>query len=353
MTIKSKVRDLKWDFVKGLLIIFVIWGHCCSYISGDSYEKNFLTTYIRLFQMPLFIFISGFFQTKVHSLPELIKKMKKLIIHIGVPFGVWMLISYLAKQINIIAVGGTINFDIVDVIRASSALWYLGCLGICASLFLVISYVFKRSSQYVLGLSIVLLMLIPTSIFQVQFMWPFYLLGHLAHNSLEMCKNLQKDKKKSDVIVLILSLIVGFSGYMFPTKYTFYNIGNYFIMDAFLESVIFILLRFALYWMTSMVVLYWMIRLYNCVKDRNVTKVICSIGQKTLFLYVSHVTILLYTLKPIIQTITDGKGVLPNNDFARYYILATLLTCIVMIILLILEKYLTKNRITSLIFCGK
>jgi len=29
-------RDNKWDFIKGMLIVFVVWGHLCSYISNSS-----------------------------------------------------------------------------------------------------------------------------------------------------------------------------------------------------------------------------------------------------------------------------------------------------------------------------
>ena len=74
-----------FDFVKGCLILFVIWGHMCMYLSGADYEKNFLTMYIRLFQMPLFIFISGFFQKSIYSLSHLVQKIEKTIRHIGLP----------------------------------------------------------------------------------------------------------------------------------------------------------------------------------------------------------------------------------------------------------------------------
>lgn len=54
-------RKPEWDFVKGILIIFVVWGHVCSYVSG-IYDKNLLTAVIRLYQMPMFILVSGYFQ---------------------------------------------------------------------------------------------------------------------------------------------------------------------------------------------------------------------------------------------------------------------------------------------------
>ena len=54
MSLNKTVRKPEWDFVKGILIIFVVWGHICSYISGE-YDKNILTAVIRLYQMPMFI----------------------------------------------------------------------------------------------------------------------------------------------------------------------------------------------------------------------------------------------------------------------------------------------------------
>lgn len=75
MNTKKRIDD--FDFIKGVLIIFVIWGHCCMCLSGPDYEKNALTTYIRLFQMPLFIFISGYFQKSISTVSEGFLYLKK------------------------------------------------------------------------------------------------------------------------------------------------------------------------------------------------------------------------------------------------------------------------------------
>lgn len=73
-------RKCNYDFIKGVLIILVVWGHCCSYLSGSNYEKNLLTSYIRLFQMPLFIFMSGYFVKSVYKIDELYDRVKKIFI---------------------------------------------------------------------------------------------------------------------------------------------------------------------------------------------------------------------------------------------------------------------------------
>lgn len=82
-------RLYDFDFIKGVLILFVIWGHCCMYLSGNEYEKNIIITYVRLFQMPLFILISGYFQKPVEGLKSLSSKIKTSFKCICVPLISW------------------------------------------------------------------------------------------------------------------------------------------------------------------------------------------------------------------------------------------------------------------------
>lgn len=55
-------RDYFYDFVKGLLIIFVVLGHSIQLLTDTGgWSDNFLFQIIYTFHMPLFIFISGYF----------------------------------------------------------------------------------------------------------------------------------------------------------------------------------------------------------------------------------------------------------------------------------------------------
>ncbi len=67
----GRIKEL--DFLKGILILCVMYGHICSYITPPSLSGEAVyapTVFMRLFQMPLFVMISGYFGKKVSDIKE-------------------------------------------------------------------------------------------------------------------------------------------------------------------------------------------------------------------------------------------------------------------------------------------
>lgn len=54
-------RDIRFDVLKGLLIILVVLGHSINIEYLDASWDNALFHFIYSFHMPLFVFLSGFF----------------------------------------------------------------------------------------------------------------------------------------------------------------------------------------------------------------------------------------------------------------------------------------------------
>jgi len=77
-----KARQLAPDFIKGLAIILMVYGHLTMVGSWANWQNN-ATSWIYTFHMPLFLMISGIFFS-VGSDPS--GKMKKLLLRIGVPY---------------------------------------------------------------------------------------------------------------------------------------------------------------------------------------------------------------------------------------------------------------------------
>lgn len=57
----KKRRICKWDNIKGILILLVVFGHFASCIKDESAWFGTLYYYVYIFHMPLFIFLSGMF----------------------------------------------------------------------------------------------------------------------------------------------------------------------------------------------------------------------------------------------------------------------------------------------------
>lgn len=71
------VRDPYLDIVKGMLILFVVFGHMLE--SGYGAMGNTLYHFIYSFHMPLFIFISGYLTKSVQSPKDFFLRNNKLL----------------------------------------------------------------------------------------------------------------------------------------------------------------------------------------------------------------------------------------------------------------------------------
>ena len=78
-------RDAKLDYMKGVLILLVVYGHCMYWLSNDYTHRwnMYIPQFIYTFHMPLFVFLCGyFFSLKRHKpfFETIIDKFKRLII---------------------------------------------------------------------------------------------------------------------------------------------------------------------------------------------------------------------------------------------------------------------------------
>ena len=74
------MRNYKFDNIKGILILLVVFAHFIEGISSTEYVYKF----IYIFHMPLFIFVSGYFGKF---------DKKKLILHLVYPYIVFQLLD--------------------------------------------------------------------------------------------------------------------------------------------------------------------------------------------------------------------------------------------------------------------
>lgn len=59
-------RDLRFDTLKGFLILSVVFGHFFLYDATHEGLSEVMVNFFYSFHMPLFVFVSGFF-TKTHG----------------------------------------------------------------------------------------------------------------------------------------------------------------------------------------------------------------------------------------------------------------------------------------------
>lgn len=82
--VETGKREESLDYIKGVLIFFVVYGHCL-YWMADGIQKpyTFMAKYVYSFHMPLFIFLSGYFfssKKRGNIIANTIGRFKRLIV---------------------------------------------------------------------------------------------------------------------------------------------------------------------------------------------------------------------------------------------------------------------------------
>lgn len=356
-----KARIDYFDFLKGSLICLVVWGHICSYVSGLDYEYNEVTRYVRLFQMPLFILVSGFFSKDIIVFSDLISKLVKDVKHIGLPLLTWCLLAFIVHSIMM----HSYELPSKHFMSFLSAYWFFPCLLCCSFVWHTLSYIKNKNNA--LGISLIILSIISIlfipDYFYTSFLWIFYLLGVLTKNAYQYIHNWSNrgGYYAVDKIVarLLLYLFVIYTGYRFETRMTFYNQTNNILNDGvslshLFNGVLFVIKRYAVYISASLVALdaFWM--LYKLIRKRcfSFYSHLLAVGKETLFIYVFHILILFFVVNPIIKKTTSNMGILTDYPFLRYYIVSTIICAAVIIVSMYLATKIKDKKYLSFILSG-
>lgn len=203
MNISQNLRTPKWDFLKGLCLLMVLFGH---FIQPAIRESNALKTMFFLlytFHMPIFCGISGYLFTK--SKTPLIKKMKQ--------YGFYLFMGQLGYSLICLAFGADIIYY--------SLLWYLIALSLWVSitppLMKVLSH-FKGNLSIFLAVSLILGLLVgvlPTegmNILSPRLItyYPYFVLGMVLSQPgrIDQLKNLSPLAKGTAFALLLLALTI-------------------------------------------------------------------------------------------------------------------------------------------------
>jgi len=189
------------DYLKGIAIFLVVWGHCIQY--SDTYynfSDNKIFLFIYSFHMPLFMGISGYlfaFSSKRKNVIEMAKtKFEQLVL----PLIFWgLILSPLVFHKEIFSHQGTsqvlhlIKFYLIGI---PNILWFLWVLFAISTIFSLIADKFNDKIVYHI-LAFLVLLIFPDvyGFIFMKFMYPFFLLGYYYN-----LKPIQSEKLKSAIL---------------------------------------------------------------------------------------------------------------------------------------------------------
>lgn len=350
-------RIKEWDFIKGILIICVIYGHISSYLTAPSVTDTTYspTVFIRLFQMPLFVLVSGMFSKVASDFKNFITIWRKYLKRLLIPFIVWCIVLIFLKSLAIGETANNFNSLIRIIAESCGILWFIPMLIISHFVFTTYTLLFGPKAGSSVGVIILMSafilvsLIVPRDFCNFLFLFPFYCIGRLMKN---IDYNSLTSKNWGGRFLLSAIILIAVS-FLFPADLTFYHLSNSVLISGFSFSLIlFVFIRYICYSVVTLSALYILLVLFNKVSVR-LSDVFSAIGkERTLFLYLSHISFLYYTLRVLIIENDSTMSVILGNQFVRYYLVSILGTIIVVILLNFLFKILNKNKIFRLLFIG-
>ena len=341
---KVQPRDKKMDFIKGLLMISVLLGHfITAYTDGANVDSLWIHTFVRTFDMPLFMLISGLFLRRTIDKYSWWKNIINKISAIGIPLVLWQTVFFAMKK-GISLVRGNFSFSIkeyIGYILGSS--WFLWSALICTITVIIVHKFLKNEKLRALLLAVLCISLhfIPNVKYNISYMLPFFVIGYFFDLFYIKIKgaNLKAIKIMSFVcFALLLCLWDG--------KYNVWNAGSYILEDTIFTTYA-VILRFAIGLIGCVVmtvVFEWLFDAKNSVSEWLVEQ-ITNCGQNTLMLYLFQGFAVEYLFARAISVFNRivGTNIFVTSRWALGWVIAPLSAFITMIALNAIIESLKKT----------
>jgi len=269
-------RDLLFDFVKGVLIFLVVWGHVIQ--TGDSVIFHVIYS----FHMPLFIFVCGYFA--VHTLRKGVLDVgEKVLTRLIIPALCWSAVAFLINYLKGYERG--LGSMVMDSLRD---VWFLYCV---ALLYAVGCMVFKAGRwKYAVALLLSALGymvyhapgVVYIEYFQPIRQWPLFVMGVAYY---EYKKKLESRPRRYAIVIASMVAYVGLMLWLtsnHPIEYIRTH-ENYLLRAVIYQTG-------AVTWFAVFSLIYRGIEKLVCV--RFITK----LGESTMGVYVMHGKILLLAI---------------------------------------------------------
>lgn len=315
-----KERILFVDNLRALLILIVVLGHCLQY-TGCNMSDNVLYNFIQSFQMPLFMFVSGFVSLKdSYSWNWLKRRCKRLLI----PFIVGTFVMGLTFR------EGSLWEYFVYPLKGLWFLWVLAVLSLLQYLTSILHSRFRHTrGGYLICLLIVFLITSVCSlIFKsilcfdlIAFHFIFYFAGYY------FTRFWSNIKQAPTYLVVLLFVFSAFLSISFnkdiPSYFIVRNFSIYVRTVSFIITISFFMMS------------------YICIdKQVNLLK---YIGANTLGIYVIHRV--LFEFRPALLE----SELISSNYTLSVFILFVVMTAVS----LFFVQLLSRNKTLSLMFLGK
>lgn len=352
-------RNKKIDFIKGLCIFLVVWGHVIQYFTPVEYNY-FESTVFRIiysFHMPLFMAISGYL-----SFGALYRDYKQVLVKrcvaLGIPMISWGIISFVCWGHNLINDG--IQQVIKGLVAQTIGIWFLTSV-LLNFLLCTLTYrlfCWNRATALFFGMLGIGFMWILPQRDLLLFMLPFYIMGITYNHYKDSMKiDMAHITKRTVFIMLVLTIAFICMVIKFHQNYFIYNTGmNPFegIMP-FKDHMYIIVYRYILGAIGVVIVVCSVNWIYPLISSLKIVRCIENIGTKTLEIYLVQRIFIEYIANSVVKAIREEYGLFRayTNVLVFDVIFAPLISIVFIIIIDQIIAIINKSKKLKFVLFGK
>lgn len=309
------MRDGKLDFFKSLLIWSVVLGHCINALCPDG---NSLHPILRTFDLPMFMYISGFLLRSSIERYDWKQLVLNKITNIIFPAIIWSGICFI--------LGDRCFYYFLWAVFASSVIVTMT------------NAVCKNNNAKIAVLIIVafLFHFVPKNIVNISFLFPFFIIGYFSQN----ISRIGFVKGFVSLIIFVLLHIFVWDG-----SYAIWNTGGYVLSNpTFMIKAV--LLRLVIGVVGCYTVVFLFGHFYDHFNTLKVIKIFETIGKYTLSIYlIQHILVEMFLPKLI-----DYLGININQNIFYDYIVVPITSFGFLIIMYLIVNLLNKSEYTKWLF---
>lgn len=187
MIIRNVQREPYFDIVKGVAMILVVMQHCFLYFDGGQWQGCMLNKMSALVSVPLFMFVSGYFNVNLHMGGG--KKLFKRFVALIIPFVSWAYIYFFYENSCEPSFTSVIEFSTNLVVAPyfGTTMWFLRTLFLQILLVYICNRLFREHSDIAICISYIFLLLIAVVItdkFAIKSIignMPWFMMGYWCH----------------------------------------------------------------------------------------------------------------------------------------------------------------------------
>lgn len=311
------MRDGKLDFFKAFLIWSVVVGHCMNVLSPYYNELHII---LRLFDLPMFMYISGFLLKGSIARYCYRQLLVNKLTTIAFPAIIWMVLSFLLGDPHLY--------------------YFLWAILVSSVIVMTCRKLFPQKISIVLMITVaVAFHLIPWNIVNISFLFPFFLIGYFS-------RQISHVGRKVGVASLVLFVLLRVIAWQ--PEYTIWISGGYVLHNT-LHMLYVVILRIVLgvsgiYAATF--VLGW---LYDKVRESHFLKLWENIGKETLAIYLmQHIVVEIGLLKLILCL--EVNAVLDKYPLFAGYLLSPVISLVLLILIYKAANVLRKSSYLKWVF---